>query len=124
MTSRYKRQSNDEQIECFEAQEVLNTFQDFVSNFKTEHDEKLQLQEKVVYLEETNKIYKEKIQQQQTQRPIIVGGGNKQLEDFINQIAEIKMKRCNITENDLIEHRNKILKELENNWFTYIYGRI
>ena len=63
MTSRYKRQSNDEQIECFEAEEVLNTFQDFVSNFKTEHDEKLQLQEKVVYLEETNKIYKEQIQQ-------------------------------------------------------------
>ena len=46
--------------------------------------------------------------------PIIVGGGDKQLNDFMNQIAEIKMKRCNITENDLIEHRKKILKDLEN----------
>lgn len=114
MATRYKKRSSDEQIECFEAKEVLDTFQDFVNNFKSEHEEKLQLQEKVIYLEETNKIYKEKIQQQK-QQPVIVGGGNKKLEDFVNKIAEIKMKRCNITETDLIEHRNKILKEIENN---------
>lgn len=114
MSVRYKKQPNDEQIECFEAKEVLDTFQEFVNNFKTEHDEKLHLQKKVMLLEESNKIYKEKIQQQK-QQPIIVGGGSKQLEDFANKIAEIKMRQCNITEHDLIDHRNKILKELENN---------
>ena len=115
MSVRYKKPTNEEQIECFEAHEVISKFKEVINNFKAEHDEKLESQEKLTFLEETNKIYKERIQQnQQKQQPIIVGGGDKQLNDFMNQIAEIKMKRCNITENDLIEHRKKILKDLEN----------
>jgi len=118
MTTRYKQQcninSNTEraQLEVFEAEPVINTIKNFVNNFESEHNERLKLEEENTYLKESNKIYREKIQEQ---RPVIIGGAdnNGKLESFVKRIAEIKMRKNNITEQDLINYRNKVLKELE-----------
>ena len=107
MANRYKHSSNtnNERTEVFEATEVLQTFRNFIKDFESERNEKIKLEEELIYLKESNAIYKEKLN---SQNNVVVGGGKKkQLDEFINQVANIKMRRCNISEADLINHRNK-----------------
>ena len=51
MTGRYNKsvEYNGDKIEVFEAEEVIDTFKDFVNTYKLEHEQKLELEKELTF---------------------------------------------------------------------------